>query len=102
VSRKFWDQGCAGLQTGLLRTLQTLVEELTRTRERGYAISTGELDEGVTAIGVPIKGGSGEVLASLSISGPTIDFTPERVPCLVEATLDCAERIRRQLFGTRN
>jgi IclR family KDG regulon transcriptional repressor len=95
----------SGLRRFTDRTLAdpaTLVEELTRTRERGYSISTGELDEGVTAIGVPIKGGNGEVLASLSISGPTIDFTPERVPCLVEATLDCAERIRRQLFGTRS
>ncbi len=81
---------------------ERLIEELARTRERGYAISTGELDEGVTAIGVPIMDGNGEILASLSISGPVMDFAPECVPVLVETTRDCAESIRRELFGISN
>ena len=74
-----------------------LVEELRKTRELGYTISCGELDDRVTAIGVPIMDRNNGVLASLSISGPTTDFTPERLLPLIQSTRDCASAIEEVL-----
>jgi IclR family KDG regulon transcriptional repressor len=76
---------------------EVLLAELRDTRQRGYAISTGELDQAVTAIGVPIIGRDGEVMASLSISGPVLDFPPEKIPDLIEATRACGNEIAVQL-----
>lgn len=79
-----------------------LINELKKTRELGYTISSGELDRGVTAIGVPIMGCDGEVLASLSISGPTSDFTPERLLPSIERTRDCVNAIEKLLDPRNN
>jgi DNA-binding IclR family transcriptional regulator len=76
-----------------------LLEELALTRQRGYALSFGELDPGVAALGVAVRGRIGEVVASLSVSGPSSDFTPGRIPELVEMTRRSAEAITGALFG---
>jgi len=48
----------------------TLSEELTAIRQRGYAYNKEEEIEGFRAIGAPIQTPSGDVLGSLSVSGP--------------------------------
>jgi DNA-binding IclR family transcriptional regulator len=57
----------------LLRT------ELYRVRENGYAISDGEIDIGARAIAVPIHNHHGEVIAALSIEGPSSRMTEEKI-----------------------
>lgn len=77
--------------------MDKLLAELSMTRKLGYAISSGELDDRVTAIGVPIMDRNNEVLASLSISGPTTDFSPDRLMSLIQTTRDCAAAIEEVL-----
>jgi len=52
-----------------ITTREALLEELAKIREQGYARSWGERDEFVNALGVPIRGLTGEVIAAMSISG---------------------------------
>ncbi|MGQ4555498.1 IclR family transcriptional regulator domain-containing protein [Halobellus sp. GM3] len=62
-----------GLQASSPNTItdrKALMEELETIRETGIAYSEGELFEGVRAVGVPIMY-DGEVLAGLSIAGPS-------------------------------
>ncbi len=92
--------GLASFTEKTLIDRDLLLSSLDRVRKLGYAISSGELDEGVTAIGVPIMGRNGEILASLSISGPSTDFTLERKEFLVEATRDTAFAIQN-IFGNK-
>jgi DNA-binding IclR family transcriptional regulator len=47
--------------------------------QRGYAVSSSEWDEGLTAVAVPVTGRSGSVVASLSLSGPSHRFPYEAV-----------------------
>jgi DNA-binding IclR family transcriptional regulator len=42
-----------------------------RTRGRGWAATTDELEVGLTGVAVPVHRGRGEVIAALGISGPT-------------------------------
>lgn len=58
--------------------LQELRAELTDIAARGYAISSGENEQGVTAVSVPVRGVFGDVEASLSVVGPSVRMTPDR------------------------
>ena len=63
-----------GLPARTERTItdtESLFAELERVRERGYAYNDAEEIEGFRAVGAPVRGTDGEVLGSLSVSGPT-------------------------------
>lgn len=47
-----------------------LLREFGRIRERGIAISMGEMDPDVGAIGVPLRDHRGEIVAALTVVGP--------------------------------
>jgi DNA-binding IclR family transcriptional regulator len=47
------------------------LEELERTRERGFALDDEEAIEGIRCVASPITTDQGEVLGSISVSGPT-------------------------------
>jgi DNA-binding IclR family transcriptional regulator len=50
-------------------TREALIDDLRATRERGYAISDGDVTPGVAAVGAPIFDHTGAVRAALSIGG---------------------------------
>ena len=54
------------------RELQAVVRD-------GFATSIDELEVGLWAMAAPVRGARGEVIAALSISGPTLRMTPERI-----------------------
>jgi DNA-binding IclR family transcriptional regulator len=60
-----------------------LHRELARVREQGYAVAADELEPGLTAIAVPVRSAHGEVVASMSLSGPSLRMTESRVETLV-------------------
>jgi DNA-binding IclR family transcriptional regulator len=72
--------GAAALPDGPLERLapHTLVErdalerDLRATRARGYATAVDELEPGLWAVAAPVFARGGEVIASLSITGPTV------------------------------
>jgi IclR family KDG regulon transcriptional repressor len=70
-----------------------LREELEATRNRGYALDDGEFEEGIRAVSAPIWNIDGDVIAALSIPGPTNRMPPERMPKIVDALLEAAEAI---------
>lgn len=56
-----------------------LGQELAVVRRTGFASAIDELELGLAAIAVPIRGARGDVVAALSISGPTLRMTPARI-----------------------
>jgi DNA-binding IclR family transcriptional regulator len=61
---------------GHVRRLREWIDEAA---VRGFAVSHGEREEGLSAVAAPILGRSGSVVAALSLSGPTLRFTEPRV-----------------------
>jgi DNA-binding IclR family transcriptional regulator len=51
--------------------LAELERDLAEVRRRGYAATVDELEIGLTAVAVPVRGRDGEVVAALGVSGPT-------------------------------
>ncbi|TPF97792.1 IclR family transcriptional regulator [Bifidobacterium sp. UTCIF-39] len=54
-----------------LRRAKFTVAKLTTVRKRGWAESVNEREPGVASVSAPIRNASGQVIAAISISGPT-------------------------------
>jgi IclR family acetate operon transcriptional repressor len=71
--------------------------ELEAIRERGYATAVDELEHGLSALAAPVFGPGDDAIAALSVSGPTIRLTLERMhglaPLLVEQALMLSARL---------
>ena len=79
--------------------LETLRSSVAETLERGWAISHGEREEGLSGVAVPVRSAKGVIVAALTLSGPTSRFTPDRIESFVERLKACAEEVGRVGFG---
>jgi DNA-binding IclR family transcriptional regulator len=57
---------------------RALVNQLRLVRDRGYAENIEESESGVCAIGLCVRGEAGDPVAALSVSAPSVRYTPER------------------------
>lgn len=80
-----------------ISTMAALQAELAGVKERGYAIDDGENEEGIRCVGAPVFDYQGRVVAAISISGPVLNVTPERVPVLGRLVRQAGEEISRRL-----
>ena len=81
-------------------TAQTIVrreeleEQFSTIRQRGFAESVDELEDGFSGVGTVIRGGLGEVLGTLSICGPTQRLSASRRASLGEMLRSAAARLQ--------
>lgn len=75
----------------------TLERELETVRERGYATEITEFSDDLNSYAAPIFDYRGRIVANLSISGPSLRATEERLDRLVRPLVDAADRISEQL-----
>jgi IclR family acetate operon transcriptional repressor len=74
--------------------------ELQTVRAEGFAEAVEELEIGLAAIAAPVRGAGGEVVAALSITGPTVRMTPERIAELKPILIEEARTLSRRLGNT--
>jgi DNA-binding IclR family transcriptional regulator len=74
--------------------------ELEVVRVRGYSIDDEENETGARCIGAPIFDHTGECVGAISVSGPTIRMTEDRVIEIVPAIQNAAATIS-ELLGFR-
>jgi IclR family acetate operon transcriptional repressor len=74
-----------------------LERELERVRETGYAVAREELEPGFVAIGAPVYNHEGQVIAAISVGGPTGRITVERIPSLGKLVRSAADDVSRGL-----
>src|SRR3954453_14987102 len=79
-----------------------LREELRAVRERGYAVAVDELEEGLTAAAAPIRNAHGDVVASMSVSGPTFRLSEHPVDPVLPQLVAAADEVSHRLgWGQR-
>ena len=76
---------------------EVLQEQLLRVHEVGYAATMEELEEGLNAVAAPIRGPEGDVVASVSVSGPSYRLEPERLEEVGATATEAAAEIGRRL-----
>lgn len=85
--------------SGTITSRSGLRRELAMVCEQGYAVAVDELEVGLTAIAAPIRNAHRDVIASLSVSGPTFRIDAARVEAMVPLVVDAAEEISVRLGG---
>ena len=64
---------------------------------RGYAIDDQENAIGLRCVGVPIVDKSGDVLGAISVSGPIMHFTKDKIESFAKLLLEQACEITNNL-----
>jgi IclR family acetate operon transcriptional repressor len=80
---------------------QALRDELAHVRQQGWAQSWEELELGLAAVGAPIRGRDGNVIAAVSVSGPTVRIDQAQIKILAILVMDTCKRISRDVGFTR-
>lgn len=75
-----------------------ILEDLHRTRRRGYAIDEGEHLDDLRGVGVPIYNAAGQLVAGLSADGPAALMADEVLLLCVKLLSEAALRIRERLY----
>jgi DNA-binding IclR family transcriptional regulator len=71
--------------------------ELAAIVARGWAFAVDELEHGLSAMAAPVHGAAGNVVAALSISGPTMRLTHDRMERLAPVLLEQARELSLRL-----
>lgn len=75
-----------------------LMKELRETRQRGYAIDNMEHEFGVKCVAVPVLGRNGQVVAGVSITGPSLRFYDERIQSLAKELQNKIRELQNILY----
>lgn len=77
-------------------------EEFARVRAQGYATCVGEVDEGLAALGAPVRQADGQVLYAVGLTGPLPRIMNDELPArLVMLTAAADDLSGRLALGTR-
>ncbi|WP_439655878.1 IclR family transcriptional regulator [Lentzea sp. HUAS TT2] len=74
-----------------------LLKELEEVAAQGYAACFEELELGLHAVAVPVRGHRGEVVAAMSASGPSYRLSRDRVDQIVSTMSSAAADLSAQL-----
>lgn len=74
-----------------------LLAHLAETRERGYAVDDEEYAPGIRCVAAPVWDHTGGVAGAISLAGPSIRMTLDRVHELAGPVRNAAARISREL-----
>ena len=74
-----------------------LLKELIQVKQKGFALDLEENEYGIRCIAVPIFDHLGKVVAAVSISGPTIRMTEDRIEQLLGRMIQIGRKISERL-----
>ncbi len=101
LDRIFYGKALEKYTAGTITDLDELKEQLAQIREQGYAIDQEELTVGLTCIAMPIYNYNNEIIASLSLSGPSFRLSYEKIiSCKEGLKLSCNQL--SEFFGANN
>jgi DNA-binding IclR family transcriptional regulator len=74
-----------------------LLKELAEVRERGWASVTEELEVGLNAVAAPVRDANSQLVAALSVSGPSYRLGEEKFGEVAKQTIAAADAISRRM-----
>lgn len=87
-----------GFTANTITDKETLKQHLQLVAEQGYAIDNEEMDIGVRCVGAPIRDYTRRIVGAVSISGPSMRFSDERLEKeLIPLVIKAGEEISTKL-----
>ena len=80
-----------------ITSIKKLLVDIDSVRDAGHAVVVDELEMGLTAIAAPLRNAHGDVIASLSVSGPTFRFDEEQVKVAIDQVTEVADEVSERL-----
>jgi DNA-binding IclR family transcriptional regulator len=77
--------------------IQDLQEALSKIRDQGYGTVNEELELGFVACAAPIRNHNRQVIAAISVGGPSIRFQGERFQVFIDLVTKSADKISRKI-----
>jgi len=74
-----------------------LLEDLKRIQTQGYALSRGERVAGASCVSAPIFDATGQVIAAITISGPTIRLTERKISEYASRVMSVTAQVSRAM-----
>ena len=80
---------------------EVLRQHFDRIVDQGWGSTVEEYEVGLNAVAAPVRGADGDVIAALSVSGPSFRMDPEDFPRVARRVVSSAEELSRKLgfFG---
>ena len=79
----------------------SLARDLEEIRARGWSVDDEERHPGMRCVAAAIFNEFGEPVGGISVSGPTVRVTPERVGAIGPLVRDAAAEVTRMIGGQR-
>ena len=76
---------------------EKLKTELRQVREKNYAIALEEMEYGLSAVSAPIRNYEGQVMACVSVSGPSNRLTEEYIHEIIPKLLETSTQLSSEL-----
>ena len=89
------------VQAGLGRDFSEVRAILRAIRQRGFDVTVGDLNQGVTGVAAPILDSRGIVLGSLSVTLGETDVAPERIAFVADRVSFCARILSKTIAEAR-
>ena len=95
--KKIFKQGVHKYTEHTNLSLSALSEDLRVTRERGFAASVEEFEDGINAVAAPILDANQRPLAVIAMVGPAFRLSSERMAELGQAVKATANAIAQEI-----
>jgi len=83
-----------------IRDLETTFHIMDLVRERGFAYSEQEYEEGINAVAAPILGKNNAPVASIAVAGPAYRLTVERMLSIGPSVASVAIELSKEIAGS--
>jgi IclR family KDG regulon transcriptional repressor len=83
-------------------SIQNVLDDLHAIRERGFAISEQEYEDGINAVCAPILDADGRPVAAIAVAGPAYRLTNERMREIGPSVMTAAQDITREIEMASN
>ena len=100
--QKIFDRGFPEYTSFTIRSSETLIHIFRLVRERGFAYSEQEYEEGINAVAAPILNRNKHPLAAIAVAGPAYRLTVDRMLEIGPDVAETAREITRDLESRVN
>ncbi|TDT51031.1 IclR family transcriptional regulator [Fonticella tunisiensis] len=97
VDRILFEKGLRPFTPNTITDVDKLKAHLAEIREQGYSFDNEEIEIGLRCVAAPIKNHKGEVIAAISVAGPSTRMTWEKMNILAISVKEAAVNISRRM-----
>lgn len=80
-----------------ITNIDDYLKEIKKVKEQGYALDDEEFYTGLTCVAMPIRGHEGNIVAALSVSGPSFRFGVDKIETVREELKKVIEEVSKHL-----